>query len=1329
MGIVNLYKGLNSEREIFTFNGRLKDNLDLDWDHAKIIKNGGKLTPDYALQDNEILIIQEFPGSATALLVTSIVLAVISLGVGIGVGIYADIQAKEAQREMEEALKRLGKDNKQKDVTSIPQLADARNEKMDGKNVPIILGRHLFAPYFLSEPYMRPEGTDGEDLYWYGSFLVGQSGLCFEKIRNGTINLVADINIIPASTRIRDFVGRYITGSPVTSITYNLLLDQGGRFGDTVIPPNTNITLRKEFILANHNYKIIIPGFGELNASLVYNWNGTIGQNIEINGLVSDTPQRGKFKFFNPDGAEPPFYDPENFIEIVQKGNEELINKFTEERFEQKWVNSLDSSVELGRKKKDNAKVVNENGQPDENGIYMDDDGEEPVIRPTARFPMRAEIEIFFPEGLYSWDSKNGEATDATVDIILEWSKTGNDDDYTPFTEGANGQWKYRNLKRAGQKQMRFLAEIDFPAGVYTKSGEPVFIRATRKTRIHTGTYRSRAVLSAIRTRQYNPNKSTDTRLIPAININNDVADKFCRLGIKLKVNKNTQEFMDRFNVIVSMTGRTASCDWVEGRWAWNGEWSTVKTKTSNSAAVLLELITGLIHEPSKHKDSELDQKIQGDKIINLYSFGKLYEYCMNRKVEIKKDTVATEKFTLECNGVLTSGTRKIDAIQSILATCDAGIYIDEFGKLEVYYEDTQTTPIALLNPQRIAEMVDRRSLERKTDGYAVEFVDQDSDFAQMTHRILRPNIVEVPGLTTYSSMKLDFTTSYNQAMWHARRLLAKEEHRPGELQCMVGKEGRYYKPGSLIKVQHERFKIGLGSGEIVQLIKDGNQIVGLKLMEKFDISDVRDYWVEYFVVDGDKKPRVVQKQIKSVGQYTDTLLFTAPIDINSESKDIPVFGNILSAMYADGLNTGKIWEAKRYIVTDLSENELGYDLTLAEYAEEIYQTGEIGERKSSILNAPPMVLADQRISELELLVEAQRVNGSPQAIDQIVRGATETAVAERTPRFRGVYYRSGLEDGTINGDKMNLNDWVYFAKGGLGDWAGSGEDYVWQWTATGWEKRPRPSQDPTYGWLYLDAVSSAEGGKITGTNLGLFGDVFCEALTSELAFITNLFLQSGIIRYDPVSGKIGSIKTDGFTDRDGAVPGFFLGFKQINGQWQGLIETNNIRTKNMNAIGGNFQSITVDKESTLLGTVRTGPVFISNENTTPVSPTVFNLGTQIRNIRSFLGGDGTFNINGSYGGRSDLISLITATVQTVGNTSRYSLRLIFSSGADVTFEDTASIGVGGNLVMNYATISQQLSIGGSTSGKVFRIDDLPTGGAGLPPGSVYRQGNQLMIV
>ena len=951
MGIVNLYKGLNSEREIYNFTGKLKDYLDLNWDYTEIYKSSEKLTPEYEVQEDDVLIIQEYPGDAsTALLGITIAVSLISLGVGVGAAIYANKQAELAREDMEKAIARLGKTNKQNDVASIPQLSGARNENADGKQAPIIIGRHLFAPYFLSEPYLEPSGADGEDLYWYGVLLAGQNGLWFEKIRNGTIDLIATGGLIPIN-----------------------------------------------------NYE----------------------------------PQKGKMFFdppasYNPNNP-PPFYDSENFAEIVQKGNDGAVNSFTHSVFNEKWVDSLDSSVEIGRKKKDNAQVIDNK--------YVDDDGPDPIIRETARFPMRAEIEIFV-DGLYGWDSNHGVATYASVEILVEWSKdqitwnpvsnsawsgtgfnsgtlirdvvkelTGKPYNEWPASSTTtvvpahNGRYGSKTgltkltitatrapgwipvwsvnitllfddnstqtlsasntndnslasqlivnegsavLTRNSTRQMRFIISIDFPDNIFTKDGSPVFIRAQRFTRMHTGGYRDRVSLSAIRTKQYNPKKSSNALLVAAKNLHERLEDKFCRIGIKLKVNKNTQENLDRFNIIASMTGR-----------AWDSnleKWSTVKTKTSNPAAIALEILTGLIHHPSRHEDKEID----------LPSFGKLYEYCLNRQIMVEGES-SPQVFNLESNGVLSSAARKSDALKSVLATCDAGLYINEFGKIITYYDHYQTTPIALLNPQTVLKMSDERSMNRKADGYKVEFIDQDADWSINSYRILRPRVEEDP-LNTYAPIKLDLTTSYLQAMWHSRRMMAKEEFRPGVLKTTVGKEGRWYKPGSLIKAQDEKLKLGLGSGEIIEVLKEGNFITGFRTMEKFDISSDRDYFIEYYIVDNERN-RVVYPmpvpgmehralKLQSAGEYTDKLMLSIPLP--ADEFYTPEMFNPLSVIPGAGIS-GRVYESKRYLVSDLSENSQGYDLSLVEYNEEIYNTTEINEipqRFSPIISPPPKVFS-----------------------------------------------------------------------------------------------------------------------------------------------------------------------------------------------------------------------------------------------------------------------------------------------------------------------------------------------------------------------------------
>jgi hypothetical protein len=70
-----------------------------------------------------------------------------------------------------------------------PVVSGAKNQSAEGKTVPVIIGRHRFAPYMIGEPSMQIAGDYGKDLYWYATFLIGQSGLFIEQIRNGSVSI------------------------------------------------------------------------------------------------------------------------------------------------------------------------------------------------------------------------------------------------------------------------------------------------------------------------------------------------------------------------------------------------------------------------------------------------------------------------------------------------------------------------------------------------------------------------------------------------------------------------------------------------------------------------------------------------------------------------------------------------------------------------------------------------------------------------------------------------------------------------------------------------------------------------------------------------------------------------------------------------------------------------------------------------------------------------------------------------------------------------------------------------------------------------------------
>jgi len=71
-----------------------------------------------------------------------------------------------------------------------------------------------------------------------------------------------------------------------------------------------------------------------------------------------------------------------------------------------------------------------------------------------------------------------------------------------------------------------------------------------------------------------------------------------------------------------------------------------------------------------------------------------------------------------------------------------------------------------------------------------------------------------------------------------------------------------------------------------------------------------------------------------------------------------------------------------------------------------------------------------------------------------------------------------------------------------------------------------------------------------------------------------------------------------------------------------------------------------------------------------------------------------------------------------------YTLSIIFNDGTTYNFADTLS----GNTVVD-AKINQTLTVGGGSAGGTLRFNNLPTGPGNYPAGTVYRSGNQLMIV
>ena len=1170
MGSVTVIKGIDSEKTIYNFNGAICDNLKLNREYCKIWKGSEEISSDYCVEDDDIIIIQEYPGIATTILGLTIgawiAITAITIGAGLLIG-----HLFRPKINIPDSVP----DNNAKKTETIPFLSGGRNDKSDGRNVPIILGRHLFSPYYLSDMYLEPSGVDGEDLYAYIPFLVGQTGLSYEQIRNGTIPLIT---------------------------------------------------------------------------------------------FSGNTANSGTFSFDISDSAG--MYDVENLIEIIQD------EYFSENKFNQKWTDSLQSSIQL----EFDDEIIGYTteiyypppwGMPSQRQVPVYA-GPIEVERQSAKYPMRLEIEIML-DGLFAFDSRNGLEVSATADVLIEWSRDGDSWQQINIIGWNNSAGK-SSITRNKNKQMRFLAVKDFSANeVYDETGKEVFLRFKRLTKHGGGTHRDRVFITAIRTKAYSPKKSNSNVLVEARNLNELLTDKFSRMGVKIKVNQNTQEELDRFNVIACMTGRV-----------WDSSWSTEKVTTTNAAAVALEVLTGLIHKPSLYRDDE----------ISLDSFGKLYEFCEDQKVEIEGQGI--QDCLLEANGVLANATKKIEALNRILAACDGAVYQNEFGKLVAVHDAPQSTPIALLNPQRIVNVSENRSLARKTDGYIVSYINEDADWAIDTTRILRKGVDEKPGENTFNQVQLDLCTNYKQAAWLTRRFQAKEIHRPGEMTVAVGKEGRHYAPGSLISFQHERFKVGIGSGEILQIAYNGDYVVGFRTIETFNLEPDRDYTVEYQVVTPERN-HVVQRRITGNGR-TDFLRLTAPL--HKDSIDVPAPFNIIS-----------VGEHKRYLVTNASEMDEGYNLTLVQYNPDIYNTGVIRPYVSHLFPAPP------REDMFDPLPRP------PLEFEDIVEIVEDAAPA--SPRYRGLLSTPDVENtGIITTNhgpslRMNPGDFVMYNGGQEGIWHPA---HIMKWDGSEWERLDRPSENPVNGWMYLDGISDLA----RGAPVGVFSDVFVETIAANTAFIRRLYMEQGIMR-DP-----GFLQSESTTNGE---PDFIIKsngeaifnkatirghVEAASGYFHGRIE----------ADSGELNNVIIKEDALFSGNIISGPLKLLNTGTTTDS-FYFGIGTNAQYIWNILNlshdlGNRIYSIHGTYGALS-VIALETrrSSPSLPGVNREYGVYLISDNGnrQTVAISRTNYDAIWFHLTTTTAPLNFYFTSGERT----FMLDNLPNADPNIP-GVVFRSGKQLMI-
>lgn len=77
-------------------------------------------------------------------------------------------------------------------VESIPCLKGAKNQTQYGHAYPVILGKHLYTPMYVGQPYTTVEGSDGENQYYHALYLLGYAPLQVSKIKLNDVLLATN---------------------------------------------------------------------------------------------------------------------------------------------------------------------------------------------------------------------------------------------------------------------------------------------------------------------------------------------------------------------------------------------------------------------------------------------------------------------------------------------------------------------------------------------------------------------------------------------------------------------------------------------------------------------------------------------------------------------------------------------------------------------------------------------------------------------------------------------------------------------------------------------------------------------------------------------------------------------------------------------------------------------------------------------------------------------------------------------------------------------------------------------------------------------------------
>ncbi|HOR57744.1 MAG TPA: phage tail protein, partial [bacterium] len=508
------------------------------------------------------------------------------------------------------------------------------------------------------------------------------------------------------------------------------------------------------------------------------------------------------------------------------------------------------------------------------------------------------EVAILF-NGLIGY-SDDGSKTSRSVEVKPQYSLDG-----TTWTTFAFDGATNNVFTRITQEQIRFTARETFSYSEIKNQTDIIKVRLLCPTVASTQQGYDDCYCVYVQAELFNVEESKkQNKFVAEKRLPDKQRGLSTRLGLKIKATEDNQDKLGQINVITQGIAPTPAGNWIS------------KTPTSNPASWLYEILTSETHPLSAISKDEID----------LASFTDLFSYC--------------EDEGLEVNAVLLEARPKQQVLEMVLRLCNSVLYRNMTGQLQVATDKLNSQPIALFTSQNVLSTTIDKNLERKTDGVLINYIDSSLGYEQASYLVMHQGKEETPD-SVISTVQTEGITSYEQVVKFGRRLLATETLRPKTVKVQTSLEGVFYTPMSKVLLQTETLKTGKGNGEIKKVILDDNDLIThLELYDNFEFTENE---TNIIVVSLNRfadsfTHTVVNFEIASA----DGKLIELATPISSSHVNAPKKGDTL----AYGVATEPI--ISEMIIAGVEENANGYTLTLVDYNEAIYDTGDIPEYKPS---------------------------------------------------------------------------------------------------------------------------------------------------------------------------------------------------------------------------------------------------------------------------------------------------------------------------------------------------------------------------------------------